>query len=89
MIETARQNNANPLLYMKYLLEKTPSYMDIPSNSDRLEELMPWPEVYRKYEEEELKRSMETVLLHSQDKPYYRLSDKKNRSHAQPLSTAG
>lgn len=89
MIETARQNNANPLLYMKYLLEKTPSYMDIPSNSDQLEELMPWSEVYRKYEEEELKRSMETVLLQSQDKPYYRPSGKKNRSLAQPLSTAG
>ena len=89
MIETARQNNANPLLYMKYLLEKTPSYMDIPSNSDQLEELMPWSEVYRKYEEEELKRSMETVLLQSQDKPYYRPSGKKSRSLAQPLSTAG
>ena len=57
LIETARKNEANPQLYLKYLLEKVPEYLDLPSNSSKLEELMPWSSVYKKYEDDE-KRSI-------------------------------
>ena len=89
MIETARHNNANPLLYLKYLLEETPSYLDVPAQSQSLEELMPWSDKYRKYEEEELRKAMESIPLESQEKPYYRPSREKNARKEQTLLTAG
>ena len=89
MIETARRNDANPLLYLKYLLEETPAYLDLPANSKLLEELMPWSDKYRKYEEEELRKAMESIPLESQEKPYYRPSREKNARKEQTLLTAG
>lgn len=77
LIETARRNQANPLLYMKYLLEKTSTYLDLPSGSTQLEELMPWSEKYKKYEEDEKKKAMEFHMAHSQEKPSYRPSRKR------------
>ena len=72
LIETARRNGANPLLYIKYLLEKTPSYLELPSGSPKLEELMPWSETYRKYEESETQKSVEMCMPKSQKRPHYR-----------------
>ena len=89
MIETARKNGANPLLYLKYLLDMTPSYMDLPANSQRLEELMPWSDRYRKYEEEEMRKAIEAIPLKSQKKPYYRPSRKKAASEEQATRSAG
>ena len=59
MVETAIMNQANPLVYLKYLLEKVPDYLDLPAKSQKLEELMPWSETYRKYEKTQLKESLE------------------------------
>ena len=72
MVETAIMNHANPLLYLKYLLEKVPAYLDLPCNSERLEELMPWSEVYREYERSELEKEIQAFVPRSQKKPFYR-----------------
>ncbi len=88
MIETARRNDANPLIYLKYLLEETPDYMDLPANSKRLEELMPWSEKYRKYEKEELLKAIEAIPLESQEKPYYRPSREKEPPRELELPSA-
>ncbi len=89
MIETARRNGANPLLYMKYLLEETPSYMDLPCNSQRLEELMPWSDKYRKYEEDEMRKAIDAIPLKNQERPHYRPSRKKGMPSNQSLPSVG
>ena len=89
MIETARRNNANPLIYLKYLLEETPAYMDLPAYSQHLEELMPWSDKYRKYEEEELRKAIDAIPLESQEKPHYRPNRKKGTPPKQELPSAG
>lgn len=72
MVETACQNNANPLIYLKYLLEMVPRYQDLPHASPRLEELMPWSNEYRRYESDQLKEAVNTMVPKSQKKPHYR-----------------
>lgn len=72
MVETTRHNAANPLLYLKYLLEKTPEYLDLAADDKRLEELMPWSDRYRQYEKDELSAGLEHLQITSQEKPYYR-----------------
>lgn len=89
MVETARRNGANPLLYLKYLLEKVPDYLDLPSSSDRLEELMPWSDEYRKYEEEEMRKALEAIPLQSREKPCYRPSRSKGDPTEQHLPSTG
>jgi hypothetical protein len=89
MIETARRNDANPLLYLKYLLEETPAYLDLPANSKLLEELMPWSSKYRKYEEEELRKALEALPAESQEKPYYRPSRAKKAPNEHTLPSVG
>ena len=85
MVETAVMNKANPLLYLQYLLEKVPGYMDLPSGSTRLEELMPWSDNYRKYEEQQMKEAMEKAMPKSQERPHYRPYLKKNRTAEQQM----
>lgn len=41
LVETAKRNKANPLMYLTYLLEKAPMYMGMPFRDERLKELMP------------------------------------------------
>jgi len=72
MVETACQNKANPLIYLKYLLEKVPGYMDLPFNSPRLEELMPWSGHYRLYEKAQLEEEINRMYPIRQKKPHYR-----------------
>ena len=72
LIETARKNEANPQLYLEYLLEKVPEYLDLPSNSSKLDELMPWSSVYKKYEDDEMSKAMEMMQIIQQEKPPYR-----------------
>ena len=78
LVETARRNNAKPLLYIKYLLEKTSAYLDLPSGTPELEKLMPWAEEYRKYEAEEKQKSVECFVPQSQERPSYRPYRKKH-----------
>ena len=49
------------------IVEKVPFYQDLPAESKRLEELMPWSEQYRQYEESEKKKVMETQLPKSDE----------------------
>ena len=72
LIETARKNEANPQIYLKYLLEKVQEYLDLPTSSSRLEELMPWSSVYKKYEDDEMSKAMEMMQIIQQEKPPYR-----------------
>ena len=72
MVETACQNKANPLVYLKYLLEKVPEYLDLPFNSPRLEELMPWSGHYRRYEKDQLEKEINKISQNLQKKPHYR-----------------
>ena len=53
-------------------LEKVPAYLDLPCNSERLEELMPWSEAYREYEGSELEKEIQAFVPRSQKKPFYR-----------------
>ena len=76
LIETARKNEANPLVYLKYLLEKVPEYLDLPSNSSKLEELMPWSSIYKKYEDKEMINAAEMMQITEQEKPPYRPTKK-------------
>ena len=80
LVETARRNNANPLLYIKYLLEKTSAYLDLPSGTSRLEELMPWAEEYRKYETVEKQKTAECFMPRAQERPPYRPYRKKKHA---------
>lgn len=79
IVETARLNGANPLLYLEFLLEKTPEYMDITDRS-RLEELMPWSDQWGKYMEEKIHSRIDQMLPPSQEKPHYRPYQKKNQN---------
>lgn len=72
MVETAVLNRANPLVYLKYLLETVPKYMKLPSGNDQLEELMPWSEAYLRYEKAQLREALNSVMPPPQKKPHYR-----------------
>ena len=72
IVETANQNGANPLLYLQFLLEKTPDYMELTDRS-RLEELMPWSEKWHEYENSKIQERQEMGIPASQEKPHYRL----------------
>ena len=72
IVETACQNGANPLLYLQFLLEKTPDYMELTDRS-RLEELMPWSRQWHEYEKKKIQERLEMGIPVSQEKPHYRL----------------
>ena len=72
IVETACQNGANPLLYLQFLLEKTPDYMEL-TDRNRLEELMPWSGQWHDYEKKKIQERLEMGIPVSQEKPHYRL----------------
>lgn len=88
MVETARHNAANPLIYLNYLLEKVPDYLEFSPYDPRIEELMPWSDRYRQYEKEKLKASLEQLNIVSQEKPYYRPYCQKADDQAKALPNA-
>jgi hypothetical protein len=49
MVETARANKANVYYYLKYVLERMPSYME-GSDTGFLKTMVPWSEEYKEYE---------------------------------------
>lgn len=49
LIETARANNADPFFYLKYLMEQMPKHL-YDKGRDYMQDLMPWSDVYRRYE---------------------------------------
>ena len=52
LIETARANGADPYFYLKYLMEKMPKHL-YDKECEYMPDLMPWSDVYRRYESEE------------------------------------
>ena len=87
VVETARLNGANPLLYLEFLLVKTPEYMDITDRS-RLDELMPWSDVWRAWLEAKTQERMKLWLPPSDEKPYYRPYNKKKPMESDSGKTA-
>lgn len=62
MVETARANQANIYLYLKYLLDTMPKHMN---ETDRsfLADMTPWSQAYRDYEKAEKQRTVERFKL--------------------------
>lgn len=79
IVETARLNGANPLLYLEYLLEKTPEYMDF-VDRNRLKELMPWSDEWRSWVEAKSRERMKMWIPPSDPKPDYRPYNKKKEA---------
>lgn len=52
LIETARANSADPFFYLKYLMEQMPKHL-YDKGRDYMPDLMPWSDVYRRYESTE------------------------------------
>ena len=78
LAETAEACGAHPYYYYKYLLEEMPKHMDQKS-TDRsyLEEMMPWSETYKNYEE---RQKAETVRFYADSEPVFPpKSPKQNR----------
>ena len=49
LIETARANAADPFFYLKYLMEQMPKHL-YAKGRDYMPDMMPWSDVYRRYE---------------------------------------
>ncbi len=52
LIETARDNSADPYYYLKYLMEQMPKHL-YEKGQEFIPEMMPWSEKYRQYETRE------------------------------------
>lgn len=52
LIETARANGADPYFYLKYLMEQMPKHL-YDKGCEYMPDLMPWSDVYRRYESTE------------------------------------
>ena len=52
IVETARANQVNVYLYLRYLLEQVPKHLEGKS-LDFLDDLMPWSEKYLYYEKDQ------------------------------------
>ena len=52
LIETARANGADPFYYLKYLMEEMPKHL-YDKGREYMPDLMPWSDVYRRYESTE------------------------------------
>ena len=68
LIETAKQNEANPYYYLKYVMERMAQkvyyYQDVEK-----EELYPWSERYRKYEASQKQEMMNKAAPPGNEKP--------------------
>ena len=68
LVETAKLNKANPYYYLMYVVTQMMTHLE---DTDRsfLENLMPWSDAYRQYEEKERKRTPRELIPISQEKP--------------------
>ena len=87
VVETARLNQANPLLYLEFLLEKAPEYMDITDRSG-LQELMPWSEIWQAWLDEKTLERTRMWIPPSDKKPHYRPYEKDKASESCSGTTA-
>lgn len=87
VVETAKANKANVLVYLRYLLEKMPKHK---YDSDRtyLSEMVPWADEYRQYESKHLNdnRQLCQNLFKEPDKPTTPL--KRHNIHSNISKTA-
>ncbi len=68
MIETARANDADPYFYLKYLMEQMPKHL-YNKGSEYMPDLMPWSEVYRRYEATERMNLVKAQAPPSNERP--------------------
>ena len=85
LVETARRNGANPELYLQYVLEEALAYKDV-TDGAKLDELMPWSEKYKAWEQEKFADN-KAFSLKSNTKPYYKPD--KNGSSESKFQAAG
>lgn len=83
IVETAKANGANPYLYIKYILEKMPSFVDNECNvTDKasLDDMLPWSWAYRQYEKEQIETNRHLLdnLFAVPDKPTVTNDNKTN-----------
>ncbi len=62
ILETAKANNCNVYLYLRYLLEEITRHLEDTTMSF-LDAMLPWAEEYRAYEAQCLERSMDSWLV--------------------------
>ena len=86
LVETARRNRVNPLIYLTYLLEITPEYLDLPLRDPRMNELMPWSQAYKEYEIGRVNSVIDAAIPQPQEKPYYK---SRSLSVPVPIESAG
>lgn len=79
-VATARANHANVYYYLKYLIEKAPL---IPQTGGEalLDDLMPWSETYRKYEQEQAAQDA-SLAIGGEDPPRPRTPRKKDKQRS-------
>lgn len=69
LVETARSNGADTYFYMKYLIENAPASPELHMGKKFLDDMMPWSEAYKKYEEEQKKMLVDNYLPKSENEP--------------------
>ena len=68
LIETARANDADPYFYLKYLMEQMPKYL-YEKGREYMPDLMPWSDVYRRYETTERMNLVKAQAPPSNERP--------------------
>jgi len=68
LIETARANDADPYFYLKYLMEQMPKYL-YDKGREYMPDLMPWSDVYRRYETTERMNLVKAQAPPSNERP--------------------
>lgn len=68
LIETARANNADPYFYLKYLMEQMPKHL-YDKGREYMQDLMPWSDVYRRYETTERMNLVKAQAPPSNERP--------------------
>ena len=68
LIETARANDADPYFYLKYLMEQMPKHL-YNKGSEYMPDLMPWSDVYRRYEATERMNLVKAQAPPSNERP--------------------
>jgi len=68
LIETARANGADPFFYLKYLMEQMPKHL-YDKGRDYMQDLMPWSDVYRRYESAERLNQVRAQAPPSNERP--------------------
>ncbi len=68
LIETARANGADPYFYLKYLMEQMPKHL-YDKGREYMPDLMPWSDVYRRYESTERLNQVRAQAPPSNERP--------------------